>query len=88
MSPTVNAVGKNISAVEVSNISQHGIWLLVKGKEYFLPYREFPWFRTAKISQIFDVQLNHSHHLHWPALDVDLELKSLENLENYPLVYS
>lgn len=26
-------------------------------------------------------------HLHWPDLDVDLELDSLSDLERYPLVY-
>ncbi|WP_420886735.1 DUF2442 domain-containing protein [Candidatus Kuenenia stuttgartensis] len=26
-------------------------------------------------------------HLHWPDLDIDLEIDSLENPEKYPLVY-
>jgi hypothetical protein len=29
----------------------------------------------------------HRHHLHWPNLDVDLDLHSLTNLAEYPLVY-
>ena len=41
-------VGTGTSAVEVLNISQNGLWLYVKGKEYFLPYDEFPWFRDAR----------------------------------------
>jgi hypothetical protein len=29
----------------------------VKGKEYFLPYDEYPWFRDARFSEIQYVQL-------------------------------
>jgi hypothetical protein len=79
--------GKSISAVEVLNISIDGIWLSVKGKEYFLPYRDFPWFKDASVAKIHNVQLLHSHHLYWKDLDVDLELESLEDLERYPLKY-
>jgi hypothetical protein len=69
------------------NISRHGIWLLVKNKEYFLPYIDFPWFKDVKINAIFEVKLLHSHHLYWPQLDVDIELASLENLTQYPLIF-
>ena len=79
--------GKSISEIEVSNISVHGFWLYVNGKEYFLPHDEYPWFKDAKISEIFDVQLLHQSHLYWPQLDVDLELSSLENPDQYPLIY-
>lgn len=81
------AVGKNISNAEVTNISTHGIWLLVHGREYFLPYTEFPWFKEATLADIIDVTLLHGHHLHWQKLDIDLDLKSLNNIESYPLVY-
>ena len=81
------APGKNISEIEVSNISNHGIWLYVNGKEYFLSYDEYPWFKDAKVIEIYDVQLLHQSHLYWPKLDVDLEIISLENPEKYPLLY-
>jgi len=55
--------GKNISEVEVSNISIHGFWLYINEKEYFLPYDQYPWFKDAKLSEIFDVQLLHQSHL-------------------------
>ena len=45
-------LGTNTSKAEVLNISLSGIWLLLKGKEFFLPYEDFPWFKNAKISQI------------------------------------
>ena len=77
---------KNISETEVTNISKHGFWMLINGKEYFLAFKDFPWFREATISQITNVKLIHSQHLYWTDLDVDLELESLENLEKYPLI--
>ncbi len=79
--------GKNILAVEVTQISQQGFWLIVNETEYFLPYREFPWFSNAIVSQIYNIRLLHGNHLHWPDLDVDLEIESLSDLEKYPLTY-
>lgn len=79
-------LGKLTSKVEVE-ISKHGIWILVEDKEYFLKYKEYPWFKEAKISDIQNVKLFFGNHLHWPKLDVDLELKSLKHPEKYPLIY-
>lgn len=80
-------LGKSTSRVEVLNISSRGVWLYVKGKEYFLPHEEFPWFRGATVAQIHAVKLLHGRHLHWERLDVDIELDSLEHPERYPLRY-
>ena len=79
--------GKSTSSAEVVQISLNGIWLFVKGIEYFLPFRNFPWFKDATVSQVHKVSLLNKTHLYWPELDVDLELDSLANLENYPLIY-
>ena len=83
----LSTLGTSISEVEISNISDHGFWLYVMGKEYFLPYDQYPWFKNARISEIFDVQLLHHSHLYWQKLDVDLAISSLENPEKYPLIY-
>ncbi len=80
-------VGRNISRTEVTNISGHGVWVMVAEKEYFLPYAEYPWFRDATVAAILDVELHHGNHLRWPQLDVDLGVESLECPEKYPLVY-
>ena len=80
-------LGKNTSNVEVQNISPFGIWIWVLGKEYFLSYEKFPWFKEAKISDIQTVKLQHRSSLHWPALDVDLAIESLSAPEKYPLFY-
>ena len=73
--------------VEVLNISPHGIWLYVKGKEYFLSYQDDPWFKESKVTDIYEVELLHDTHLHWPQLDIDLEIESLDNPGKYPLKY-
>ena len=79
--------GKSILNAEVVQISIHGIWLLVNGFEYFLPHEDFPWFKNATLAHVHNVHLLHKIHLHWPELDVDIELGSLANLEKYPLIY-
>ncbi|MDD4016470.1 MAG: DUF2442 domain-containing protein, partial [Kiritimatiellae bacterium] len=76
------------SAVEITQISLFGIWLLCGDKERFLPYEDFPWFKNATVSQIHDVQLLHGKHLYWPALDVDLTLDMLDQPHAYPLMYA
>jgi len=80
-------LGKNISVVEVQQISPQGIWLYACEKEYFLPYQDYPWFKEAKVSDIYNVEILNGGHLHWPTLDVDLELEALEEPEKYPLIY-
>jgi hypothetical protein len=72
--------------VEVTNISGHGFWMLVDGREFFLPYADFPWFRTASVQEICDVKQARPGHFRWSMLDVDLDIKSIENPEQYPLV--
>lgn len=76
--------GKSTS-VSVENITPFGIWLFVNGKEYFLSYADYPYFKDQTISKIQNVRLLHGYHLHWPELDVDLKLDNLENPEKYPL---
>ena len=80
------ARGASTSDVEVTNISKHGFWLLVGDKELFLPFREFPWFQGAAVSDILNVERPQPHHLYWPDLDVDLAVESIEHPEKFPLV--
>ena len=40
---TSTTLGKDISAVEVANVSKHGFWLLLDDQEVFLPFEQFPW---------------------------------------------
>ncbi len=81
-----STLGTDTSLAEVTNVDTHGIWVLVRDKEHFLPHENFPWFRKAKVEDILNVELLHGVHLHWPTLDIDLSLDSLENPGKYPLV--
>jgi hypothetical protein len=80
--------GKSTLKAEVQDITSYGLWLLVEGREYSLPFAEFPWFVEATVSDIYDVRLLHGNHLYWPKLDIDLAVESLQNLEKYPLISS
>ncbi len=77
--------GNSTTAVEVAHISKHGFWLNVQGEEFFLGFKEYPWFEPAPVRSIVNVELLHGFHLRWPDLDVDLELDCLRHPENYPL---
>lgn len=72
--------------VEVTNISQHGFWLLLRDEELFLPFSEFPWFRDVTVGKIVRVELPSKDHLYWPELDVDLSVESIRHPERFPLV--
>ena len=79
------ASGKSTSSVEVTNVSPVGFWLLLQGRELFLPFDTFPYFKGASIGQLFDVEFYPPEHLHWPSLDVDLSVESIEHPERFPL---
>jgi hypothetical protein len=81
------APGTDISNVEVTNISRHGLWLLAGEEELFLPFSEFLWFNDASLSAVLNVEIHYSEHLHWPDLDVDLTLESIRHPEKYPLKF-
>jgi hypothetical protein len=36
-------------AVEVSHVSNFGVWLLTHNKELFMPYEDFPWFKNHSL---------------------------------------
>lgn len=79
--------GKNISKAEIQNVSHHGIWILIDEQEFFMPFTEFPWFLKATIEQIYTLNFFHNKHLHWPLLDVDIDVQSLKHPGEYPLKY-
>ncbi len=67
---SLSALGNSTSAVEVTNISAHGVWLLAHDREFFMPYNSFPWFKEQP----------------WPDLDVDLTEEIIEHPERFPNV--
>ena len=77
--------GLSTSAVEVTHISSHGVWLLATGRELCLAYDEFPWFKDAPVGKILNVEQPSTGHFFWPDLDIDLSESSIEHPEKYPL---
>ena len=80
--------GVATSLCEVTNITQQGFWLLVDNREYFLPFSDYPAFRSATVAQIYGVERIAPDQLYWPALDVDIDLRALERPEALPLVFT
>ena len=78
--------GKHTFGVEVTNVSTHGLWVLLDTRELFLSFEVFPWFREAPIAKVMRVELPSPGHLYWPDLDIDLAIESIEHPERFPLV--
>jgi len=79
-------LGKRTSAVEVSNVSKHGFWLLIEDSERFVPFEDFPWFKHAPIGHLLNVELASPRHLYWSDLDIDLAVESIDHSEQFPLI--
>lgn len=77
-----------LTPTEILNISGYGVWIAVKGHEYFLSYQDFPWFKDGTIDQVLHVELLHDDHLYWPDLDIDLTIDMVRKPEQYPLIYN
>ena len=78
--------GASTSDVEITNVSNHGFWILLGPEELFVPFSEFPWFEHASIAQLMKVERPQPHHLYWPDLDVDISVDSIRDPDRFPLV--
>ena len=78
--------GTSTFPVEVTNVSRHGLWLLVGDEELFLPLEQFPWFRDASIEKISVVERPTADHLYWPLLDIDLSVESIRHPAAFPRI--
>ncbi len=78
-------LGKNTEAVEITHISSNGIWLLSNDKEYFMSYKDFPWFKDVPIKKILNVEEPHLGHFYWADLDVDLSVDIIEHPDRFPI---
>ncbi len=82
---SLSTLGTNTSAVEVTHISSHGVWLLTHSKELFMSYEDFPWFKDQPVNAILNVEEQSFGHFYWPDMDVDLTEEMIENPERFPL---
>ena len=48
--------GATTSTAAVTNISQHGFWMLVDRCELFLAFDQFPWFKHAAVDAILRLE--------------------------------
>ncbi len=80
--------GSATSTAEVVHVSIHGFWIMLDppGRELYLPFEKFPWFREATIRQLSHIEVERRHLIRWPDLDVDLDVDRIEHPERYPLV--
>ena len=80
------APGPSISVAEVTNVSRHGFGLLLGQEELFVPFSDFPWFASAAIGELVNVEWPSPEHLYCPVLDVDLSVESIRHPEHFPLM--
>lgn len=78
-------LGPNTSTPEVTRIAADGFWIRERGRELFLDFVTFPWFRDGSTAEIRDLEAPYPGHLRWPQLDIDLTIDSIEHPERYPL---
>lgn len=78
--------GVTTSAAEVTHVFKHGFRLLLGSEELLLPFEQFPWFRSATIDQLSEVEWPTPEHVYWPKLDIDLSVESIRKPAALPLV--
>jgi hypothetical protein len=79
--------GNNTYAAEVTSVGRDGFWLLVNDRELFVPYQNYPVFRSATVEQIYALEEIAPGQLRWEALDIDLEIEAVEYPERFPLQF-
>lgn len=70
---------------KITNISNNGVRLLYRDKEFFMSYENFPWFKDEPVEKILNVEDLSPGHFHWPDLDVDLNVERIVHPERFPL---
>ena len=63
--------------------TDEGMAVLVKGKEFFLRYTDFPWFEYCEIRELRDVTADR-WGVYWNAIGIDLPIEALEHPEQFP----
>ncbi len=83
----LEVLGQSTLQTEVTNISNHGVWLLTQGKELFMSFDDFPWFKNTPVGKIINIEEPSQGHFYWPDLDIDLGIECIEHPERFPLKY-
>ncbi|MGC4128618.1 MAG: DUF2442 domain-containing protein [Bergeyella sp.] len=85
MSRTLKKNGEN-TLVKVLTITANGILISIPEGDFFLPFSEYPWFKNARVDEILEVEMEGDDAIRWGKLDIDLEIESILNPQNYPLI--
>ncbi len=72
--------------IVVTNIEKDGFWLLTPNGEFFILFADYPDFQNATVAQIHNLKASFDG-IHWPDLDIDIELDALKNPEKYPNIF-
>ena len=75
------------ATISVENITPFAIWVFDGKKEYAIPFSEFPCLGKASVEQLIHPTLSLEFHLRWEELDIDIDLRSLDHLEDFPLYF-
>lgn len=51
-----------------SRTSPHGVWLLVRSEELFMPFDDFPWFQDASVDALSRIEEPAPGHFYRPDL--------------------
>ena len=84
---TLQKPGTSTSITEVTNISNHGIWIYSDTQEFFMSYNLFPWFKNKRINEVLNVKKVSRNHFYWSDLDIDLTLDMIKHPTHYPLEF-
>lgn len=75
--------GTDVSTVQFTSISKHGLWLRTIDKWFFIPFQDFPGFQDASVSEIMNVRWPDPNYLYWPDLGMEL---AIESIQRFPLL--
>jgi hypothetical protein len=77
--------GTNILTSNITSITHFGFWVLNEDKKYFISFTDYPAFKDVSVDKIFNLKIVSPGQLHWPDIDIDIEIDALENPHRFPL---
>ena len=61
-----------------------GIAVVVNGREFFLRFKDYPWFEYCSVAELRDMTSDR-WGVYWNSVDIDLSIESLETPERFPV---
>ncbi|MDR1964491.1 MAG: DUF2442 domain-containing protein [Planctomycetaceae bacterium] len=80
-------LGTDTLTNSVTSITQTGFWFLYEDREYFVPFSDYPIFKSCPVDTIFNPEFIAPNQVRWSEIDVDIEMDALENPSHFPLQY-